>query len=57
MAVIPDQISCTMGSTPIDDLRAYGGRWDRRCLDPCLSVFRIAYEATLAAGLSGDPHA
>ncbi|OPY29699.1 MAG: hypothetical protein A4E31_00582 [Methanomassiliicoccales archaeon PtaU1.Bin030] len=54
MAVILDQISCSMGSTPSDDIRASGGRWDGRCPDPCLSVFRIAYEAALAAGLSGD---
>ncbi len=54
MAVISDQRVRSMLSSPIDDLRTSGGHWDGRCFDPCLSMFRIAYEAALAAGLSGD---
>jgi len=54
MAVISDERSRSMGSPPVDDLGTSWSCWDERCLDPCLSMFRIAYEAALAAGLSGD---
>ncbi|NLT38588.1 MAG: hypothetical protein GXX95_10605 [Methanomassiliicoccus sp.] len=54
MTVISDQRARTMQSALVDDLVSSRGHWDGRCFDPCLSMFRVAYEAALAAGLSGD---